>query len=158
MAFSIYHNLRTDHHYKAATGLTQVQFDQLYELFAPFYEPKIPQPYLKSNPVLTDKREALFFILHYYKAYPTLHNMAIYFGFSEFAVSQYLERLKPCLKAALHAPGLTQRVLFTKQTQFDDLFAGIDDLVLDVTEVPIERAANQQVQAEFYSGKKNDTP
>ena len=30
--------------------------------------------------LLTDKREALFFILHYFKAYPTLQNMGLYFG------------------------------------------------------------------------------
>lgn len=156
MAFSIYHNARTDRQYKAATGLSQAQFEQLYQLFAPFYAPKPPQPYVKSAPVLTDKREALFFILHYYKAYPTLHNMSVYFGFSDFAVSEYLERLKPCLKAALQAQGLKNRVLFATQTQFDDLFAGIEDLVIDVTEVPVERSVNQQVQEEFYSGKKND--
>ena len=157
MAFSIYHNARNDRQYKAVTGLSQAQFDQLYQLFAPFYEPKVPLPYGKSTPVLTDKREALFFILHYYKAYPTLHNMSVYFGFSDFAVSEYLERLKPCLKAALQAQGLKKRALFATQLQFDEIFAGIEDLVIDVTEVPIERAVNQQVQEEFYSDKKNDT-
>ncbi len=156
MPFSIYHNARTDRQYKAATGLSQAQFEQLYPLFAPFYEPKVPPPYAKSAPVLTDKREALFFILHYYKAYPTLHNMSLYFGFSDFAVSEYIERLKPCLKAALQAQGIKKCGFFSTQAQFDDLFAGIEDLVIDVTEVPIERAANQQVQEEFYSGKKND--
>jgi hypothetical protein len=158
-AFSIYHNARNDRQYKASTGLSRAQFDALYSFFEPFYEPKSPQPYSpKAAPVLTDKREALFFILHYYKAYPTLHNMSLYFGFSDFAVSVYLERLKPCLKAALQAQGAANRALFTNQAQFDAQFAGVEDLVIDVTEVPIERAVDQQVQQAFYSGKKKDTP
>ena len=58
------------------------------------YYPKTGNPYVKDKAsVLTDKREALFFILHYYKSYPTLQNMGLYFGFSEFTVSQYLEEL-----------------------------------------------------------------
>lgn len=151
---SIYHNAKNDRQYKAATGLTQAQFQQLYLLFAPYYQPKRPQPYLKAVPVLMDKREALFFILHYYKAYPTLQNIGLYFGFSEFAASSYLERIKPCLKAALRAQNQKDRVLFTNQKQVDEQFADVEDLVIDVTEVPIERAVNQQVQQEFYSGKK----
>jgi hypothetical protein len=158
MAFSIYHNARTDRQYKAATGLSQAQFEQLYQLFAPFYTPKAPLLYGTATPVLTNKREALFFILHYYKAYPTLHNMSLYFGFSDFAVSHYVERLKPCLKAALQAQGLSERTVFTNQAHFEEVFAGIDDLVIDVTEVPIERASDQQLQEEFYSGKKNGIP
>ncbi|MGI4832712.1 MAG: transposase family protein [Janthinobacterium lividum] len=36
---------------------------------------------------MTDKKEALFFILHYYKAYPTLQKLGMYFGLSNSAAS-----------------------------------------------------------------------
>ncbi len=112
MATSIYQNIRTDPQYKAATGLSRAAFDALYPWFARYYEPKKVNPYTTSgSPVLTDKREALFFILHYYKAYPTLQNLGMYFGFSNFAASVCLERLKPCLKAALQAQGIDKRVV-----------------------------------------------
>lgn len=159
MTFSIYHNAQNDRQYKAGTGLSQAAFEALYQLFAPYYEPKAGISYPnQAQPVLTDKREALFFILHYYKAYPTLQNIGLYFGFSDFTASVYLERLKPCLKAALRSQGIDKSTLFKNQVEFDQQFAGVTDLVIDVTEVPIERAGNQEVQREYYSGKKNLIP
>ena len=91
---SIYHNLKSDKQYKAGSGLSKIRFEQIFKDFDKLYYPKTGNPYVKDKaPVLTDKREALFFILHYYKSYPTLQNMGLYFGFSEFTVSQYLEEL-----------------------------------------------------------------
>ena len=150
----LYH-ARNDRQYKAATGLSKVQFEALYRLFEPFYELKKPvSSTTRQQPVLTNKREALFFILHYYKAYPSLQNMGMYFGFSDFTASTYLERMKPCLKAALQARGLHNIPLFTTQEEFDKKFADVTDLVIDVTEVPIERSGNQDIQREYYSDKK----
>ena len=158
MASSIYHNALNDRQYKAATGLSRAQFDKLSIEFAPFYTPKVIPLYSgQVHPVLTDKKEALFFILHYYKAYPTLQNLGMYFGMSDFAASSYLELLKPCLKAALQQQSAENRILVKNQEAFDKQFAGVTDLVIDVTEVPIERAVNQAVQKENYSGKKNFT-
>ena len=158
MTSSIYQNAKKERQYKAATGLSLAEFDSLYLLFAPFYEPKTPSPYLPNLPVLlTDKREALFFILHYFKAYPTLQNMGLYFGMSDASVSNYLARLKPCLKAALAQQNVLTHRLFADQQAFEAAFAGEEDLFIDVTEIPIERAVNQEVQEEHYSGKKNFT-
>lgn len=159
MASSIYQNAKKERQYKAATGLSLPEFDALYFLFAPLYEPKKPSPYLPDLPVLlTDKREALFFILHYFKAYPTLQNMALYFGMSDASVSNCLTRLKPCLKAALAQQGVLAHRLFANQEAFETAFADEEDLFLDVTEIPIERPANQAVQQDAYSGKKNTIP
>ena len=158
MGFSIYHNAVKERQYKAATGLSLTEFDALYALFSPFYEPKIPSPYAAEKPVvLADKREALFFILHYFKAYPTLQNMGVYFGLSDASVHNYLALLKPCLKAALAAQGALAHRLFANQQAFEAAFAGEEELFVDVTEIPIERAANQEVQKEHFSGKKTFT-
>lgn len=158
MASSIFYNAVNDRQYKAATGLSISQFDQLYCQFAPFYTPKATPRYERQiQPVLTNKKEALFFILHYYKSYPTLQNLGMYFGISVAAASAYLELLKPCLKAALQLQGVENNVLIPSQEAFDKQFAGITDLLIDVTEIPIERAVNDDVQKEHYSGKKNFT-
>jgi hypothetical protein len=158
MSSSIYHTARTERQYKAATGLSLVEFEALYSIFQQFYTPKTPAAYSRYLPVLTDKKEALFFILHYYKAYPTLQNLGLYFGLSDAAASHYLELLKPCLKAALQQQGVAARRLFLGQESFENTFAGVQDLFIDVTEIPIERANNQDVQKNQYSGKKNSTP
>lgn len=121
-------------------------FEALYDLFCPFYTPKQPAPYAPSPPVLTDKKEALFFSLHSYKTYPTLQNLGMYFGLSDSAASPYLELLKPCLKAALRQRQALAKRLFTGQKDFDTTFAGIQDLFIDATEIPVERPVNHDVQ------------
>ncbi|MEJ7658850.1 MAG: hypothetical protein WKG07_04075 [Hymenobacter sp.] len=75
--------------------------------------------------------------------------MGMYFGFSDFAASVCLERLKPCLKAALRVQGIEKSPLFKNQAEFDHHFADVTDLVIDVTEIPIERAVNREVQREY---------
>lgn len=159
---TIYTNLLTDKQYKAATGLSKEQFEELFQTFGPLYEPKKPaNPYAKTdsrNPVLTDKREALFFILHYLKAYPTLQNLALYFGFSEYAASQYIDRIMPVLKEALNRKTNLKTSVFKNQKEFDRAFSGVDEIYVDVTEVPVERPSDKQVQQSRYSGKKNSIP
>ena len=81
----------------------------------------------------------------------------MYFGISDSAASQYLERLKPCLKAAFAQESLAVSRLFAGQEKFENVFKDVDTLFLDVTEISIERSVNQDVQREHYSGKKNST-
>ncbi len=83
--------------------------------------------------------------------------MGMYFGISDAAASMYLELLKPCLQEALQQQKTENSLLAKNQEVVNEQFAGVTDLVIDVTEVPIERAANQQVQKDHYSGKKNST-
>ena len=154
--FSVFKNVKSDKEYKSMTGLSKAAFECLYLVFCDLYEAKESNPYGGvRQPVLMDKREALFFILHYYKAYPTLVNMGIYFGFSEYTVSQYLARIKPYLKASLAQNKGIQTTLFKDQAAFDAAFEGVDDLYIDVTEVATERPQNIENQKERYSGKKN---
>ena len=69
MRYSIYQNSKNEKQYKAVTGLSISEFEALYLTFEKLYFPKIANPYVpQKKPVLTDKKEALFFILHYYKA------------------------------------------------------------------------------------------
>ncbi len=96
---NIYKNITTNKQYKASTGFSKEEFMSLFLIFEKLYFPKKKNIYKGvPKPALTNKREALFFILHYLKAYPTLVNMGIYFGFSESTASIYIELLKPILK------------------------------------------------------------
>lgn len=152
---SIYENLRTDNQYKASIGLKKEEFDALFSIFETLYVPKSFSPYKEVNaPVLTNKREALFFILHYLKSYPTLQNMGLYFGFSSFTASEYIELLKPILKKSLSIMGMTTIRVFKDQESFDKAFEGVEDIYIDVTEIPVERPDNQELQKAKYSGKK----
>jgi hypothetical protein len=72
--------------------------------------------------------------------------MGLYFGFSEFTVSQYLERLKPILKATLEQNTSLISTVFKDQSAFDEAFKNVDEIYIDVTEIPTERSQNKQIQ------------
>lgn len=152
---TIYENLKTDKQYKAATGLGRKEFDILFSFFEKLYFPKIGNPYLEDKkPVLTDKKEALFFVLHYLKAYPTLVNIGLYFGFSEKTASNYIEELKPILKTAFLQAGIEIKRSFADEKAFQELFEGVEEVIIDAFEIPTQRPVNENEQTKMYSGKK----
>ena len=149
---SIYHNLRTDRQYKAATGLSKEKFDQLLIEFSKLYIPKTPNPYTShNNPHLQEKGEALFFTLHYLKSYPTLENMGLYFGMAHSKVHAYLTWLMPLLRECLAAHAPLQESLFKNPTAFEAAFAPFDEIILDVTQIPVERPKNKEKQKRLYT-------
>lgn len=83
--------------------------------------------------------------------------MGLYFGFSEFTVSQYLERIKPVLKTALRQHTDIRAIVFKDQKAFDDAFENVGEIYIDVSEIPVERPADKQIQEDKYSGKKKPT-
>ena len=153
---NIYKNTKTDKQYKASTGFSKEEFVSLFLIFEKLYFPKKKNIYKGvPKPALTNKREALFFILHYLKAYPTLVNMGIYFGFSESTASIYIELLKPILKAALLQSTTPVARNFGSQEEFDKAFEGVEDIIIDGVELNIQRPQDNDEQKAHYSGKKN---
>lgn len=155
---SIYFNtVRRDDVYRAVTGLKVSDFQRLQEIFVKYYKPGQPNPYPNTpQPRLTDPGEALFFILHYLKAYPILQHQAVYFDLDICTTSKYLKITKAALKASLKELNLMPHGLFKNQAEFDKTFEGVEDLFVDCTEIPVERPQNYDNQKLIYSGKKKD--
>jgi hypothetical protein len=154
--FSIYINIEKDADYRATCGLGLKEFNELYEVFEGIYETKKELPHgEQKQPILTDKREALFFILYYLKTGVTFRVLALTFGISCASAKTYIERIKPYLKNTLDRMGYMPKSLFTSQEDFEKTFEGIDDIYIDCTEIPVERADEYEKQKTFYSGKKN---
>ncbi len=151
---TIFEHLQNDSQYKASTGLTQKEFDRLHEEFKRYYQPKAYNQIAKKGPVLSNFREALFFILFYYKSHPTLEVLGLSFGFSDTAAFGYVNYVKPYLKRALQGQSVLVKRVFEDQQAFDKAFEG-EDLFIDGSEIIIERAKDQQKQQADFSGKKN---
>jgi hypothetical protein len=156
---SIYQNLRNDKQWKASTGMSQAQFERLYVEFSKLYFPKKGNPYTPQNkPALADGREALFFVLHHLKAYPTMLNMSLYFGISEASVSNYLKEIKPILKTALQKLGVSIRRDFLSDKDFEEWFADVDEILIDGVEVSVQRPVNDEIQKKNIVERKNFIP
>ncbi len=152
---TIFANLQNDRQYRASTGLGQEDFERLHKVFEKYYQPKSLNDISKVAPLLTEAKEALFFILFYFKSYPTLEVLGLSFGFSNTSAYVYLNYIRPYLKAALRAESVLVNRVFESQKDFDKAFEGVEDIFVDGSEIAIQRACIQEVQQADYSGKKN---
>ncbi len=152
---TIFDNARNNRQYLASTGLSKEDFDRLHEEFKLVYKPKPFNELAKHTPLLTDSKEALFFILFYFKSYPTLEVLGLSFGFSNTSAFVYIDYIKPYLKAVLRTESVLVKRVFDNQADFDKAFEGIEDIFVDGSEIDIQRASVQEVQQADYSGKKN---
>ncbi len=153
--FSIYTNLKNDRQYRAATGLDFDKFKALHQTFSSHFIAKKSSKVGGKLTRFIDSEESLFFVLFYLKTYPTLQVLGLQFGISDTCAQDNLSYLMPFLKAALRDKNTLISRIFESQESFEKAFEGVDDIFIDGTEFPIERADNQEVQQKGYSGKKN---
>jgi hypothetical protein len=146
------------------TGLSTAAFAQLLPAFAQAYR-QCPRSPKKSGTkprrregggrksVLATPEDKLFFLLFYFRQYPTQETLAFLFGFSQGQANHWIHRLTPLVNQALgyqlqlpaRAPAELQEVLAA--------CAGLQFL-LDGTERPTRRPQDSHRRTEDYSGKK----
>jgi hypothetical protein len=154
---TIYENLRTDRQYSSSTGLDKDKFEELSVEFCKHYRPKKNKLISGGKPHFHDGREALLFILFYLKNHPTPQVLGLQSGVPDFTADTYIKYTMPYLKLALAAKSAPAHRVFGGQGEFDKVFEGIADIIVDGTEVPVGRADDHGEQKAAYSGKKKPT-
>lgn len=102
---------------------------------------------------LREPRQALLFILLYFKQYPTQDLMGILFGKTQPWACKWVHRLAPVLEQALGK----KLLLPLRQTDsMAELTSRCPELefIIDGTERPVARPTKEPAQTEQYSGKK----
>jgi len=96
----------------------------------------------------------LFFILFYYKTYPTYRLAQVVFELDIHNLFYWKSFLEPVLANSvsyqLSLPVAKARYL----GQLIEVAPGLREFITDATERPVQRASNQSTQENFYSGKK----
>lgn len=154
---------RSDRLMRATTSLTVAEFDALARQFALLWEgllagqtaegtPRQRQPGGGCKGALATPDLKLFFILFYYKAYPTQDLMGLLFGFTQGQVSDWVRRLTAAVGGLLplHKPARRVRDL-------RDLLArepALREVIIDGTERRLPRPAHAGRQRCYYSGRK----
>jgi hypothetical protein len=102
---------------------------------------------------LSTTAHKLFFLLFYYKVYPIQHAMAALFGVAQSGVCEWLHYLTPLVQDAL---GRTLVKPARRPRALAEVLRAHPDLVvlLDGTERPVRRPADDDAQRRNYSGKK----
>lgn len=145
------------------SSLTVAQFEKLLGPFEHQYQNRYGKYNLrgelrqrsaakKKNDKLPEIEDKLFFILTYVKNYPTQQVQASMFDMNQPQCNGWIKVLMPVLNAALEELGLipARTPEKVKRKLSDE-----EDIIIDGTERPIPRPKDNEVQKEYYSGKKN---
>jgi hypothetical protein len=147
---------------RAMTGLNHAAFEALLAGFIPVYHGSLVQPGMVRKRAVGGGRKAtlsssqakLFYILLYCKCYPTFDLLGVLFNFDRSCAHDWVHRLLPLLEATLgHKQVLPLRQV-RSMAEFLTRFPGVEVLILDGTERPVQRPQDPEQQEAHYSGKK----
>lgn len=160
--------IRDDRQMRSLTGVSQAQFDILLETFAEVYTKTQWQAYQdglatgtrKRRPgggrkgALPTNRDKLLFLLYYFKVYPTFDVLGTQFNLARSKANENLYKLVPILYQTLVHLGVMPQREFATPEELLETLDGISTIMIDVTERNHRRPQDNQVQREYYSGKK----
>jgi hypothetical protein len=156
--------LKHDRLLRALTGLNLKAFEALKVDFAQVLaEAEVPRRSLQPRqratgagrkPRLATVEAKLFFILFYFKVYPTFDLAGLLFDLDRSQANRWMHRLQPLVEQALGEKLALPKRQLTSLEEFVEAFPTVERVMLDGTERPIQRAKDYEQQKTDYSGKK----
>ena len=152
--------LKQDRLLRALTGINRKAFEVLLSTFIEVYEQsrsKKPRQraigggrkaHLKTN------ASKLFFILFYFKCYPTFDLAGFIFGIDRAQAHYWVHRLQPVLETALGKKMSLPPRKINNVEDFLTRYPGVKRVMIDGTERRIQRPKDKEKQKLNYSGKK----
>ena len=152
--------LRQDRLLRALTGLNRQAFEALLPTFSEIYtQSLLERPRQRAigggrKARLHRPEDKLFYILFYFKSYPTFDVAGVLFDIDRSQAQMWMHRLQPILEATLgEKMALPERKLDSVEA-FIERFPGVKRVMIDGTERPIQRPQDPEKQTLNYSGKK----
>ena len=152
--------LRRERQLKAVIGMGGKEFKILHKQFDEIYN-KIQQKKLRKRAigggrqgVIKDTKSKLLFILMYVKVYPTYDLAGALFGVVASRPHEWANEYLPILEEALGRHCVLPARKITSAEEFRRLYPGVQEVILDGAERPIQRPKNNKNQKKAYSGKK----
>lgn len=152
--------LKHDRLLRALTGLNRKAFDALLETFSILYEQtRQTQPRQRAvgggrKARLLNTPEKLFFILFYFKGYPTFDLTGLVFDRHRSQAHEWMHRLQPILESTLGEKLVLPERKLDSMEAFLERFPEVKRVMIDGTERPIARPQDPEAQQSNYSGKK----
>jgi hypothetical protein len=146
---------------KALTGLGKNEFNRLLQRFKELLEEadnskqnRKRQPGGGRKHTLRAAADKLFYILFYLKNYPTFDVAGYIFEVDRSQTCRWMHKLLPLLEKVLGKEAVLAVRQIHSVEEFIGLLGGVKDVFIDATERPIRRPGHDEVQKEYYSGKK----
>ena len=154
--------LNNDRLLRAMTGLNRKAFNELCQVFGKVYQEKLQvtaQPQKRAQgggrkARLQSPTAKLFFILVYFKCYPTFDVLGLLFDLDRGRANRWVHRLQAILEIALGQKMVLPERKIESLQQFMERFPEVEKVLLDGTERPVQRPKDARRQKENYSGKK----
>ena len=154
--------LKQDRLVRAMTGLNRQAFYALLPTFTAEYtqaEEKRGQERQRAigggvKAKLATTQAKLFYILFYFKCYPTFDVAGVMFDLDRSQTHRWMHRLQPILEAALATKMVLPVRKLNNIDEFIELFPEVKEVMIDGTERPIQRPSEQERQKQNYSGTK----
>ncbi|MEM6452085.1 MAG: transposase family protein [Cyanobacteria bacterium P01_D01_bin.105] len=153
--------LNNDRLMRALTGLNRSAFEQLLPSFSAAYEAAHPVSKTRKRavgggrkPRLKRMGEKLFFVLFYFKCYPTFDLAGLLFDVDRSQSNRWLHKLQPILEAALEREMVLPDRQIKSMAEFIERFPAVERVIIDGVERPIQRPQDDVRQRRTYSGKK----
>lgn len=116
--------------------------------------PRQRAPGAGRKPRLETIEHKLFYILVYFKCYPTFDLAGVLFDLDRSQAHRWMHRLQPVLEHALGEKMALPKRKINSMEEFIQAFPGVKRVILDGTERPIQRSSDKDKQKQNYSGKK----
>lgn len=155
-------DLKTERQWRSATGYDQNRFEKLLPLFEAAYLTKFGKtlPERKADSpkksTITSAEDLLFFTLFSLKCGLTYDVLGLVTGMDGGTAKRNQKVGVEVLQSVLYENGLAPKRSFETLAEFEEYFREHDTLIIDATEHPIQRPADEYKQSDMYSGKKKD--
>lgn len=106
------------------------------------------------RPILKSAEEKLFYILFYFKCYPTFDVAGFIFNVDRSNACRWVQWFLPALEAVLKKELVLPKRQLKDVDEFFRLFHDITEIFIDGTERPVQRPKDYEKQRQYYSGKK----
>jgi hypothetical protein len=154
--------LNQDRLLRALTGLNRQAFDALLPSFEQVYRASRMAAKPQRQRAMGGGRKArlnsieakLFYILFYFKCYPTFDLAGVLFDLDRSQTHEWMHGLQPVLEAALGEKMVLPERKLRSIEAFMEAFPGVERVMIDGTERPIQRPQDPDQQTLNYSGKK----
>lgn len=154
--------LNQDRLLRALTGLNRKAFDALLPSFEQAYQASRLAAKPQRQRAIGGGRKArlasaqakLFYILFYFKCYPTFDLAGLLFDLDRSQTHEWMHGLQPVLEAALGKQMVLPERKLRSIEAFVEAFPGVERVMIDGTERPIARPQDPEAQKRHYSGKK----
>ena len=165
---SIKRALKNNRLMRATTGLSAPKFNKLAKSFDQElkkdtlirYKKEVKQGNRDRKPGggrignLKNSTEKLFFILFYFKCYPTFDIMGLLFDLDRSNACRNIQNLTPILEKLLDEKMVLPSRKINNLEELFEIFPDTKDFFIDGTERPIQRPKDKEKQKKNYSGKE----